>query len=134
MPARSAIGIIASVILQRVYPNAPISSLYFEDRLQDLAYEKDEGRTAHRHHHIRLWELRAGQWVSAATYDRGVGLALLTLQLTHHIGPQVDAERDAVGTMLERNGAHDFGARESRNGTNLNSSRLSRSKPQLMKT
>lgn len=44
LSARSAIGIVSSVVFQRPYPQAPVSSLYFQDRLQDLAYEKDEGR------------------------------------------------------------------------------------------
>src|SRR5690349_12252374 len=47
LSARSALGIVSSVVLLRSYPEAPVSSLYFQDRLQDLAYEKDEGRTAH---------------------------------------------------------------------------------------
>ncbi len=112
--ARSALGIVASVLLQRSYPEAPVSSLYFQERLQDLAYEKDEGRTAHRRHHVRFWKVAPDQWMGAATYDRGVGLALFTLQVTHHIGPNVDSERDAVGAMLEKSGAHFIGSTPSR--------------------
>jgi hypothetical protein len=102
---RSALGIVGSVVLQRSYPNAPVSSLYFQDKLQSLAYEKDEGRTAHRRHHVRLWQVGPREWMGAATYDRGVGLALFTLQVTHHIGPNVDAERNALGAMLQAAGA-----------------------------
>lgn len=109
LSARSAMGIVSSVILLRSYPAAPVSSLYFQDRLQDLAYEKDEGRTAHRRHHVRLWQVAPNEWFGAATYDRGVGLALFTLQVTHHIGPNVDIERDTLGEMLERSGAHYLG-------------------------
>ena len=105
LSARSALGIVGSVILQRSYPQAPVSSLYFKDRLQDLAFEKDEGRSAHRRHHVRLWRVAPDQWLGAATYDRGVGFALFTLQITHHIGPNVDAERDSMGRMLESEGA-----------------------------
>lgn len=114
LSARSAIGIVASVVLQRSYPQAPVSSLYLQDRLQDLAYEKDEGRTAHRRHHVRLWMISPSQWAGAATYDRGVGLALFTLQVTHHIGPNVDAERDSIGKMLQQNGARYLGTSSSR--------------------
>lgn len=114
LSARSALGIVSSVVLFRSYPQAPVSSLYFQDRLQDLAYEKDEGRTAHRRHHVRLWQIAPGQWLGAATYDRGVGLALFTLQVTHHIGPDVDAERDALGAMLQRGGATYVGSQPSR--------------------
>lgn len=105
LSARSALGIVSSVILQRSYPEAPVSSLYFKDRLQDLAFEKDEGRSAHRRHHVRLWQVGKDEWLGAATYDRGVGFALFTLQITHHIGPNVDVERDSLGRMLESHGA-----------------------------
>ena len=114
LSARSALGIVGSVVLQRSYPEAPVSSLYFEERLQDLAFEKDEGRTAHRRHHVRLWQVGPNQWIGAATYDRGVGLALFTLQVTHHIGPDVDAERDSLGAMLQVSGAHFQGSSPSR--------------------
>lgn len=106
LSARSALGIVGSVILHRSYPGAPVSSLYLNDRLQDLAFEKDEGRTAHRRHHVRLWQVTPNQWLGAASYDRGVGFALFTLQVTHKIGPKVDLERDSLGTMLQAEGAH----------------------------
>lgn len=106
LSGRSALGIVASVVLQRSYPEAPVSSLYLQDRLQDLAFEKDEGRTAHRRHHVRLWQVAPNQWLGAATYDRGVGFALFTLQVTHKIGPHVDLERDSLGAMLQGQGAH----------------------------
>jgi hypothetical protein len=114
LSARSALGIVGSVVLFRSYPEAPVSSLYLQDRLQDLAYEKDEGRTAHRRHHVRLWQVAPNQWLGAATYDRGVGFALFTLQVTHHIGPNIDSERDSLGAMLEQGGAHFAGTLPSR--------------------
>ncbi|HZU51061.1 MAG TPA: LssY C-terminal domain-containing protein [Sphingomicrobium sp.] len=114
LSARSAVGIVASVVLQRPYSAAPVSSLYFQERLQDLAFEKDEGRSAHRRHHVRLWQLGPSQWLGAATYDRGVGLALFTLEVTHHIGPNIDSERDSLGTMLQKAGATFEGAFPSR--------------------
>ncbi len=110
----SALGIVSSVILMRSYPGAPVSSLYFQDRLQDLAFEKDEGRTAHRRHHVRLWQVAPDQWFGAASYDRGVGLALFTLQVTHHIGPNIDSERDSLGSMLQASGARYLGSQSSR--------------------
>lgn len=114
LSARSAMGIVASVLLRRPYPEAPVSSLYFQNRLQDLAFEKDEGRTAHRRHHVRLWRVSGTSWLGAATYDRGVGFALFTLQVTHHIGPNVDAEREGVGAMLKLAGAQYAGSQSSR--------------------
>ena len=113
LSARSALGIVGSVVLQRSYPQAPVSSLYLQERLQDLAFEKDEGRTAHRRHHVRLWQVAPNQWLGAASYDRGVGLALFTLQVTHKIGPNVDVERDALGAMLQRQGSRPQGTQPS---------------------
>ncbi|HEV2596163.1 MAG TPA: LssY C-terminal domain-containing protein [Sphingomicrobium sp.] len=113
LSARSAVGIVTSVLLQRPYPQAPVSSLYFQNRLQDLAFEKDEGRSAHRRHHVRLWQISPRSWFGAATYDRGVGFALFTLQVTHHIGPNVDTERDSLGAMLQRAGAEYLGSEPS---------------------
>ena len=105
LSARSAVGIVGSVVLDRPYPQAPVSSLYLQDHLQDFAFEKDEGRTAHRRHHVRLWQAAPNQWLGAASYDRGVGFALFTLQITHKIGTNLDLERDTLGAMLQQQGA-----------------------------
>ena len=113
LSARSAVVIVRSVVLQRQYSQAPVSSLYFRDRLQDLAYEREEGRSAHRRHHVRLWQVEPNEWMGAATYDRGVGLALFTLQVTHHIGADVDAERDRLGATLVLSGGRYLGATHS---------------------
>ena len=45
--------------------------------------------------------LPATLWMAAATFDRGVGLSHDTLQVTHHIGPNIDAERDLVIEALQ---------------------------------
>lgn len=105
LSVRSAVGIVWTVVSQQPYPGAPVSSLYFQERLQDFAFEKDEGRTARNRHHVRLWQVGPNDWVGAATFDRGVELAPFTLQVTHHIGPDVDAERDSIGRTLESGGA-----------------------------
>ena len=43
-------------------------------------------------------------WLAAGTYDRAVGLSLMTLQVTHKESPDIDAERDhTVTTLLEAN-------------------------------
>jgi hypothetical protein len=63
-------------------------------------------------------------WFGAATYDERVGLSYTTGQVTHHIGPDVDAERDLIARQLAQRGVvasftwldafHD--QREGRNG------------------
>lgn len=111
---RSGLGIAASVLLGRPYPAAPVSPLYFADRTQDFAFQRDEGRSADKRHHIRFWRIGPNHWAAAATFDRGVGLSLFTLQITHHIGPKVDDERDAAGALLRASGAELADARQSR--------------------
>jgi hypothetical protein len=101
---RTAIKIGASVLLDHPYPDAPVSPLYVEDRPQDFAFELDEGKSAHRRHHVRFWQVAPGDWLGAATYDRGVGVNLFTLQITHHIGRDVDRDRDMVAGLIIASG------------------------------
>ena len=69
---------------------------------QQLAFEKPDGRSADKRHHVRLWQvLEKGTdgrpvWLGSITFDRGVGLSHDTGQVTHHIGPDIDAERDLL--------------------------------------
>ena len=83
------------------------------DRMWGLRFnqhgERDRGKTAKMRHHVRLWQVTPNEWLGAATFDRGVGIALFALQVKHHIGPKVDDERDAVGTVLQQSGAHNLG-------------------------
>jgi hypothetical protein len=79
-----------------------VSTLYYQGRHQDLAFEKPVGESADRRHHVRLWEvLKQGDenrpvWLGSATFDRDVGLSRYTGQVTHHIAPDIDAERDGL--------------------------------------
>jgi hypothetical protein len=96
---RTCVEIVGSVLLDRPYGTAPVSALYYEGRIQDLAYQKSDGVSADRRHHVRLWRvLDTGVegrpiWLGASTYDRGVGLSHYTGQVTHRIAPQIDQER-----------------------------------------
>lgn len=99
---RSSIAIAGSVVLDRPYDAAPVSTLFYEGRRQDFAFEKSIGVSADRRHHVRLWLVLAegdeGRpvWLGAATRDRGVGLSHYTGQITHHIAADIDAERDTL--------------------------------------
>lgn len=99
---RSSIAIVGSVLLDRPDPEAPVSPLYYDGRVEDLAFEKEIGRSADRRDHVRLWQvMEKGEegrpiWLGAATYDRGVGLSHYTGQVTHHIGANVDKVRDLL--------------------------------------
>ena len=52
---RSSIEIGASVLLDRPYMAAPVSTLLFDGRKQDLAFERPVGRSADQRHHVRFW-------------------------------------------------------------------------------
>ena len=96
---KSSAGILGSVALRRAYVTAPVSSLYYQARSQDLAFEKEVGRSALRRHHVRLWKLRddgpdgRALWLGAATFDKGVGFSHRSGAVTHHIDANVDQER-----------------------------------------
>ncbi|MGA0562150.1 LssY C-terminal domain-containing protein [Ancylobacter sp. VNQ12] len=99
---KSSIEIVGSVLLRRPDPQAPVSPLYYDGRVEDLAFEKEVGRSANRRDHVRFWKVMdagtegAPVWLGSATYDRGVGLSHYTGAVTHHIGPDVDAVRDLI--------------------------------------
>jgi hypothetical protein len=99
---RSSLAIVGSVVLDRPYQDAPVSPLYYQGQRERFAFEKPSGNSADRRHHVRFWQaLDKGTdgrpvWLGAATYDRGVGLSHYTGQVTHHISPDIDAERDLI--------------------------------------
>src|SRR5215475_10794412 len=99
---RSSIEIVGSVMLDRPYHDAPVSPLFYQGKKQQLAFEKPDGRSADRRHHVRFWQvLDKGTdgrpvWLGSVTFDRGVGLSRDTGQVTHHIAPNIDAERDLL--------------------------------------
>ncbi len=104
---RSSIEIVGSVLLDRPYLQAPVSHLYYDGRRQDLAFEKPVGKSADRRNHVRFWRvLERGQegravWLGSATFDRGVGISHDDAQVTHHIAPDIDAERDLLTDDLK---------------------------------
>jgi hypothetical protein len=99
---RTGIEIAGSVLFDRPYRDAPVSPLFYDGRREDFAFEKPDGKSADRRHHVRFWRVlernAAGRplWLGAVTFDRGVGLSHDTGQITHHIAPDIDAERDLI--------------------------------------
>jgi hypothetical protein len=108
---RSSLKIAGSVAFRRPDPAAPVSPLYYDGRIEDVAFQLQDGLSAARRHHIRLWLIgvsfydRRPLWLASASYDRGVGLSHFTLQVTHHIGADLDAERTFVAAALDTAGA-----------------------------
>ena len=105
---RSSAKIAGSVALHHSYLFAPVSSLFYHGRRQDLAFEKQQGKDARQRHHVRFWKVldqgAEGRpvWLGAATYDQGIGVSHLTGQITHHISADVDSERNYLINELNR--------------------------------
>jgi hypothetical protein len=107
---RSDIRIAEGTVLSRPDVDAPVSSLYLFDRKQDLAFEQPVGDNPRQRHHVRFWKTGKTDtdarpvWIGSASYDERVGLSHTTGQITHHIAPDVDAERDHLMESLKQTG------------------------------
>lgn len=107
---KTAIEIGESVLFDRPYPDAPVSRLLYDGRPQDLAFEKPVGDSADRRHHVRFWRTSTTAedgrplWLGSASFDRGVGFSHDTGAITHHIGPDLDAERNLLMADLSQAG------------------------------
>jgi hypothetical protein len=104
---RTSLEIAGSVLFDRPYRDAPVSNLFYDGRHQDLAFEQPVGTSADRRHHVRYWlVLENGKenrpvWLGAVTFDRGAGVSHRTGAITHHIAPDIDAERNRLIATLD---------------------------------
>ncbi len=105
----SSLRIVRATLSRRPYPEAPVSPLYLFERQQDFAYQQDVHGNPSQRHHVRFWRCPPGwrlpggylvDWVAAGTYDRSVGLSLMTFQVTHRIARHIDLERDHIVATL----------------------------------
>jgi hypothetical protein len=106
---RSSLRIAVDSVLRRPDDQAPVSDLFLFGRKQDLAFEQPIGDSPRQRHHVRFWRWDKEHdgrpvWFGAATFDERVGLSHTTGQITHHIGPDVDAERDRILSELKQAG------------------------------
>ena len=105
----SSLRIAVDSVLRRPDDDAPVSNLYLFGRRQDLAFEQPvPGGPRHRHH-VRFWKWDRPYegrplWFGAATYDERAGLSYTTGQVTHHIAPEVDVERELIVGQLRARG------------------------------
>jgi len=106
---RSSVRIVVDSVFRRPDDEAPVSSLFLFDRKQDLAFEQPVGDSPRQRHHVRFWRSEKREtgrplWLGAATFDERVGLSYTTGEVTHHIGPDVDTERDRLADQLKKAG------------------------------
>ena len=102
-------ALVASLSKQ-AYLTMPMSQLYLYGRPQDYGFAHAEPLTVvTTRHHLRIWKSPltvGGQpvWVGAATHDMGIERDQRNGNLTHHIDPNVDEERDFVSRSLVGSG------------------------------
>jgi hypothetical protein len=107
---KSDLKIAADTVLSRPDDEAPVSNLYLFGRQEDLAFEQPVGDNPRKRHHVRFWKTGENDpdgrpaWIGSASYDERVGLSHTTGQITHHIAPDVDAERDHLFANLKQTG------------------------------
>ena len=93
---------VESIVINRPYDCAPVSSLYLFGRKHDIAFEQREGISPKHRHHVRFWSSTEypsegkPAWFGAATYDISLGLGMFGSKITHHIDPDIDLERDKL--------------------------------------
>jgi hypothetical protein len=98
---RSDVRIAFDSVFERPDPDAPVSNLYLYGRREDFAFEKPVGHSPRERHHVRWWkradpEDGRAMWMGAATFDNRVELSRTTAEITHHVSPDVDADRDLL--------------------------------------
>lgn len=103
----TSIRIAVDSVFRKPDDEAPVSPLYLFGRKQDLAFEQPVGDSPRQRHHVRFWRWNEKRddrevWFGSVTFDERVGLSHTTGQITHHIGPDVDAERDRLIAELQK--------------------------------
>lgn len=107
---KSSLKIAESVVFDRPDPEAPVSALFVFGRKQDLAFEQEIGSSADRRHHVRWWRCKEIDtdgslcWIGAVSLDVGSGISHRTGEITHHVSPDMDAERDLLMADLSKAG------------------------------
>lgn len=103
-------GLLAT-LSHESYTEMPMSVLYLFGRPQDLSYVRaDPIEVAAIRHHLRVWqstEIVDGKplWVGSATHDNGFEKDQRNGGVTHHIDPNIDAERDFIQQSFLAGGA-----------------------------
>ena len=101
---------ILSTIAKQSYVEMPMSELYLYGRPQDFGMARAEPiSVVQTRHHLRVWKAPFqinGQdvWVGAATHDLGFEKDQRNGDVTHHIDPNVDDERNFVRQSLTDGG------------------------------
>ncbi|MGB5560551.1 MAG: LssY C-terminal domain-containing protein [Paracoccaceae bacterium] len=86
--------------------NAPVTPYFWMGQPNDFAFEKSTpDNTLRKRHHVRFWRSRfrspaGAEWIFAtASFDDG-----LDWGITHHVDPNIDAQRDLLTQDIQRIG------------------------------
>ena len=107
-------------------PNAPVTPYFWQGMPNDSAFQKPTAdQTLRQRHHVRFWQTGIvtpdgdAIFVGAASFDDGMHWGV-----THHIAPDVDAERDFLASDLQATGLigsqSRFRATQPQSGENFN--------------
>ena len=101
-------------LLDRPYPEAPVTPVFLNGQLHDVAFNQADGSlSSRRRHHTRWWltdfTCHGEQvWVATASFDTGVGFGRRIPIPIHHIDPDLDQERDYIVDSLTTSGVAAF--------------------------
>jgi hypothetical protein len=111
---RNDLKMAEAAVLRRPYPTAPVSRLYLFNRMQDFSVEHPLGNTIARRDHARFWDTgrvdpstHLELWIGDASRDTGVEVLFrfhIPVGTTHHIDPNVDAERNLIAQEIKHAG------------------------------
>jgi hypothetical protein len=101
---------LEATLEHKAYVELPMSTLYLFGRPQDFSYSRAAPlEVAAVRHHLRVWD--SGQkingrtlWVGGATHDNGFEKDERNGNVTHHIDPNVDEERDFLLASFQQAG------------------------------
>lgn len=104
---KNTLRAILVAVRNEQYLRAPVTPSYLNAEPETMAFEQPTAaNTLVQRHHTRIWKTIFtvhGQpvWVATASFDEGIGFALKTGLPTHHIDPNVDAERRYILESLK---------------------------------
>jgi hypothetical protein len=98
--AKSKFETFRAMSEQRGYKEAPVSTLFLDERPPDLVFEK-QNDTFNARHHLRIWrrpEQFHGRdvWVCSATHDTGIDFSEENRTFIHKVDGSIDHERAKV--------------------------------------
>lgn len=112
---RSLVKVSAAAVANRPYKTGPVTPTFLDGNVQDIAFEKEGPKaSARERHHTRFWKTRftfrgAPVWVATASYDSRLEIGSAIPVPTHHIDPDIDAERDFIVSQLVGQGVRHVG-------------------------